>query len=69
MCGLFIWDGVLQLRNPAGTMAYFASLDIPMPNIAIWVSFLIHLLGGLAILVGYQVRWAAAALALLCQGY
>ena len=68
MCGLFIWDGVLQLRNPAGTTAYFASLNIPMPNIAIWVSILIHLLGGLAILVGYQIRWAAAALALLCLG-
>jgi putative oxidoreductase len=68
MCGLFIWEGVLQLRNPAGTTAYFASLDIPMPNIAIWVSILIHLLGGSAILVGYQIRWAAAALALLCLG-
>ena len=39
-----------------------------MPNIAIWVSILIHLLGGAAILVGYQIRWAAAALALLCLG-
>jgi len=68
MCGLFIWDGVLQLRDPAGTTAYFASLNIPMPNIAIWVSILIHLLGGAAILVGYQIRWAAAALALLCLG-
>ena len=27
MCGLFIWDGVLQLRNPAGTADYFASLE------------------------------------------
>ena len=45
-----------------------ASLNIPMPNIAIWVSILIHLLGGAAILVGYQIRWAAAALALLCLG-
>jgi putative oxidoreductase len=68
MCGLFIWDGVLQLRDPAGTTAYFASLYIPMPSIAIWVSILIHLLGGAAILVGYQIRWAAAALALLCLG-
>ena len=45
-----------------------ASLNIPMPNIAILVSNLIHLLGGAAILVGYQIRWAAAALALLCLG-
>jgi uncharacterized membrane protein YphA (DoxX/SURF4 family) len=54
MCSLFIWDGVLQLRNPAGTADYFASLDVPMPNIAVWVSIPIHLLAGLAILVGYK---------------
>lgn len=68
MCGLFIWDGVLQLRNPAGTADYFASLDVPMPNIAVWVSIPIHLLGGLAVLFGYKTRWAAAVLALLCLG-
>jgi putative oxidoreductase len=68
MCGLFIWDGVLQLRNPAGTADYFASLDVPMPNIAVWVSIPIHLLGGFAVLVGYKTRWAAAVLALLCLG-
>jgi uncharacterized membrane protein YphA (DoxX/SURF4 family) len=34
MCSLFIWDGVRQLRNPAGTADYFASVDVPMPNIA-----------------------------------
>jgi putative oxidoreductase len=68
MCSLFIWDGVLQLRNPAGTADYFASLDVPMPNIAVWISIPIHLLGGLAILVGYKTRWAAALLVLLCLG-
>jgi putative oxidoreductase len=68
MCSLFIWDGVLQLRNPAGTADYFASLDVPVSNIAVWVSIPIHLLGGLAILVGYKTRWAAALLVLLCLG-
>ena len=50
---LFIWDGVLQLRNPVGTAQYFAS---------------IQLLGGLALLVGFKTRWAAALLVLLCLG-
>ena len=68
MCGLFIWDGVVQLRNPAAAVDYFTSLDVPMPNIAIWVSIPVHLLGGLAILVGYKTRWAAALLVLLCLG-
>jgi len=68
MCSLFIWDGVLQLRDPSGTADYIASLEIPMPDIAVWVSIAIHLLGGLAILIGYKTRWAAAVLLLLCLG-
>ena len=35
MSSLFVWDGIVQLRNPAGTAQYFASVDIPTPNIAI----------------------------------
>jgi len=68
MSGLFVWEGVLQLRDPASTADYFASLDIPMPDVAVWVSIAVHLLGGLAILVGFKTRWAAAVLLLLCLG-
>ncbi len=68
MSSLFLWDGVLQLRDPAAAIGYFASQGVPVPNAAIWVSVPIHLLGGLAILVGFQTRWAAAVLALFCLG-
>jgi putative oxidoreductase len=68
MCSLFIWDGVLQLRDPAGTVQYFTSLHVPTAQIVVWLSIAIHLLGGLAILVGFMIRWAAAALILLCFG-
>jgi putative oxidoreductase len=68
LCSLFIWDGVLQLRDPAGTVDYFTSLNIPSPNIAVWVSIAVHLLGGIAVLVGFMTRWAAALLILLCLG-
>jgi putative oxidoreductase len=68
MCSLFIWDGVLQLRDPPGTAAYFTSLNIPAPQITVWVSIAIHLLGGIAVLVGFMTRWAAALLLLLCLG-
>jgi putative oxidoreductase len=56
------------LRDPAGTVAYFTSLHVPVSSVAIWVSTAIHILGGLAILVGFQTRWAAAVLSLLCLG-
>jgi putative oxidoreductase len=68
LCSLFIWDGVLQLRDPAGTVQYFTSLNIPSPQIAVWVSIAVHLLGGIGILIGFMTRWAAALLILLCLG-
>jgi putative oxidoreductase len=68
MSSLFVWDGVVQLRNPGGTARYFASLHVPAPDIAVWISIPIHLFGGLALLVGLYSRWAAAMLALVCLG-
>jgi putative oxidoreductase len=68
ICSLFIWDGVLQLRDPAGTVQYFTSLHVPSPQIAVWVSIVVHLLGGVGILVGFLTRWAAVLLILLCLG-
>ncbi|HXQ82741.1 MAG TPA: DoxX family protein [Xanthobacteraceae bacterium] len=68
MSSLFIWDGVLQLRNPGGTAQYYASVHVPLPDVAIWISTAILILGGLALLVGFKTRWAAAVLALFCLG-
>jgi putative oxidoreductase len=68
MASLFIWDGVLQLRNPAGTAKYFTSVHIPLPGVTVWISIFVHLLGGLALVLGFQARWAAALLCLLCLG-
>jgi putative oxidoreductase len=66
MSSLFIWDGLLQLRDPAATAKYFAAVHVPVPAVAIWISILFHLLGGAAILAGFKIRWAAAALVMLC---
>ena len=68
MSSLFIWDGILQLRNPRGTAQYFASVHVPLPDVAVWISIPIHLLGGLALLMGFATRWSAALLALVCLG-
>ena len=68
MASLFIWDGILQLRDPAGTVQYFAAVHVPVPSVAVWVSIAVHLLGALALLAGFKTRWAAAALALVCLG-
>lgn len=66
MCSLFIWDGVLQLRNPAAAAEYFNSVHVPLYTIAVLPSVALHLLAGAAILIGFKTRWAAALLALFC---
>jgi len=68
MASLFIWDGIVQLRNPGGTAKYFASVHVPAPATAVWISVVVHLLCGLAVMLGFKTRWAAAALCLLCLG-
>ena len=68
MSSLFVWDGIIQLRNPGGTAQYFASVHVPAPDVAVWISILVHLLGGLALLAGFYTRWAAALLVLVCLG-
>ena len=68
MSSLFIWDGIVMLRNPSATAQYFASVHVPAPDIAVWPAIPVHLLGGLAVLVGFYTRWAAALLALVSLG-
>ena len=68
MSSLFIWDGIRQLRSPSVFAQYFVSVHVPLPNVAIWISIPIHLLGGIAVLLGFKTRWAAALLALLSVG-
>lgn len=62
---LFIWDGIVQLLHPEVALQYFAHAHVPFPTLALWISVPLHLLGGLALLVGVRARIAAALLAVL----
>jgi len=66
MSSLFIWAGIGKLMNPSGAAQYFVKAHIPIPDVAVWVVIVIEVLGGLAILVGFQARWVAAVLAVFC---
>lgn len=65
---LFILAGYAKLTDIAGTAGWFGSIGLPMPTVAAVVVGLIELLGGLAILVGFQTRIAAIVLALFVLG-
>lgn len=67
MSSLFIWSGIGYLRNLSGTTQAFAGhYHVPVPSVAVWVAIVVEIVGGLAILLGFKTRWAAAVLAIWC---
>lgn len=61
---MFILAGFGKLTNIAGTAGYFANYNLPMPTATAVIIGLIELVGGLAILIGFQTRIAAWVLAI-----
>lgn len=61
---MFIAAGFSKLGNIEGTAGYIASGGLPMGTVLAVVVGLLEVLGGLAIAVGFQARWAALALGL-----
>ena len=57
---MFILAGWAKLGDIPGNMAYTASGGLP--GFFVFPAIAIELLGGLAVLVGWQTRWAALAL-------
>jgi putative oxidoreductase len=41
-------------------------LHIPVPDLTVWLVIAVEILGGLAIILGFKTRWAAAVLAVYC---
>jgi len=60
---MFIVAGYGKLTAIAGTAGWFASIGLPVPTVTAVVVGLVELVGGIAILVGYQTRIGALILA------
>lgn len=58
---IFVISGFGKLMNPAGTAGYMAAMGVP--TLLLWPTIALELVGGLAIVVGFQTRLVAAALA------
>ena len=61
---IFLLSGFGKLTAISGTAAYFGAIGLPVPTVTAVVVGLIELLGGLAILLGFQTRIAAWVLAI-----
>ncbi|MCU7372130.1 DoxX family protein [Paucibacter sp. O1-1] len=60
---IFVLAGPGKLANPAGTAAYMASSGLPANHLLALAVGAFELLAGLALIIGFQTRWAALALA------
>jgi len=60
---IFVMSGLSKIAAPANTMAYIQSSGAPFVPIAYAIAVVVELGGGLALLLGFQTRLAAAILA------
>jgi len=63
---IFLLSGLQKLGGFNGTVAYMASLNLPLPGLAAIVAIVVECVGGLLLLVGYQTRGVGLALAVWC---
>jgi putative oxidoreductase len=61
---IFLIAGAGKISNPAGTMQYMQAMGVP--TVLFWPTVALEVFGGVAIVIGYQTRVAALALAGFC---
>ena len=61
---LFLPAGLGKIAGFEGTLGYFASLGIPAPTFALAATIVIEVLGGIALLIGFQTRLVAGIMAI-----
>lgn len=60
---MFVIAGFGKLTGLEGTAGYIASKGLPLPMVLATAVGVLELVGGLMLIVGWQARWAALALA------
>ena len=60
---LFVPAGFGKIGGFAGATGYAAAKGVPLPELAIAIAIVVELGLGLFLLVGFQTRWAALAIA------
>jgi putative oxidoreductase len=61
---LFVLAGLAKLVGPGPFLAHMAEYGVP--GLLIWGVAALEIGGGLAVLLGWRLRWTAGALALFC---
>lgn len=61
---IFVLAGANKISDQAHTMAYINSAALPLPFVAYIIAIIVELGGGILLIVGFQTRWVALALAI-----
>jgi putative oxidoreductase len=62
LSAIFLMSGFGKLTDRTGTIQYIEAAGLPLPSIAYIIALVCEIGGGLAILVGFRARIAAAVL-------
>src|SRR5688572_18685222 len=60
---LFLVSGLGMAAGASGVAGYFGSLGIPAPGIVVWLVVLLKVVASICLIVGFNTRYAAYALA------
>jgi putative oxidoreductase len=60
---IFLLSAASKVTAPVMTIGYIQSVGLPFPQVAFAAAVLVELVGGLALIAGFQTRYTAAALA------
>ena len=59
---IFVMSGIGKIGGFAGTAGYMASKGMPFAEVLLVGAIVVELVGGIMLIVGWQARWAAAAI-------
>jgi len=63
---IFILAGVGKFADIGGTAGYIGSVGLPAGTLLAWAAAIFEVVGGIAILAGFQTRLVSYALAAFC---
>jgi putative oxidoreductase len=66
LAAVFIPAGLQKLGGIEGTAGYITSVGLPAGTALAWAAAIFEVVAGIAILVGFQTKYAAIALAAFC---
>ena len=63
IAAIFVMSGLGKITQPAASIAYITAAGLPLAPLGLAGSALVELGGGIALILGYRTRFAAAVLA------